>query len=133
MHLVTSAGKRCQKLDKRVIAKDALNPKRLAIAFNSQGNDLILAIRELECGVFCAVLQAARGTKGNLIADSRYGPFRQRVVRCFPKIIIGPVTIPATLRTRIKTHPVSQRVVECGSPLPLMHDATQGGESPASK
>ena len=32
-----------------------------------------------------------------------------------------------------KTHSVSQRVLECGSPLPLMRDAAQGGVAPARR
>jgi hypothetical protein len=54
-------------LDQRVVAKNALNPERLPVAFNPQCDDLILAIRELEHGDFRAMLKAARGAECNLI------------------------------------------------------------------
>ena len=32
-----------------------------------------------------------------------------------------------------EAHPLAPRVVECGSPLPLMPDAAQGGVSPDTR
>ena len=69
MHLVAPAGKRCQKLDERVVTKDAFDAERLAVAINSQGDDLILAIRGLKSGGFRTVLEIARRLEGDLIGD----------------------------------------------------------------
>ena len=80
MHLIPAAGEGRQKLNKRIVAKDAFDAEGLTIAFNSQGDDLILAIRGLEGGGFGAVLEAAGRIKGDSIGGL-YRPFGQGMVR----------------------------------------------------
>ena len=101
MHLIATARKSSQKLNERVVTKNAFDTVGLAIAFRTEGDDLILTIRDLERGCFRTMFEAAGGIEGNLIGGRLQRPFGERMVRLRPQVVIGAVAISAAFRTRI--------------------------------
>ena len=63
MYLVSSTPQWRQKLFKRIMAKNTLDPVRLDFATQAERDDLIFAILDADGGGFGAVLEAAGRTE----------------------------------------------------------------------
>ena len=101
MHLIATAGKRRQKLNERVMTEGPLDTVGLAVAFQTEGDDLILVVGELKSGGFVTVLEGTRRNEGRLIGVRLQRPLGKRMMRLRPQVIIGAVTVPAAFRTGV--------------------------------